>query len=231
MGMTNQLANFSHKITELTQPLRDLLSKGNSWIGAQTDIQGRQGRTGKIFNTRPVQSSCPNQNFSRRLLFQCRHCHLSEGRHNWHLENHSICVVIYVWYGKEVLADRERSTCYNIGLWHVFRIHTWKKIFIEMDHKPLVCLLSKKNFNSLPFWILCFCLRMIRFHYSITHAWENPLYCWHSFKISSWFIARNNTPRRNLNICRSNCWSSLIYRITTGQVPKHTKRWLTLLSY
>ena len=32
MGMINQLAKFTHKITELTQPFRDLVSKRNSWI-------------------------------------------------------------------------------------------------------------------------------------------------------------------------------------------------------
>ena len=32
MGMTNQLGKFSPRIAELTQPLRELLSKKNSWI-------------------------------------------------------------------------------------------------------------------------------------------------------------------------------------------------------
>ena len=30
--MTNQLGKFSDKITEVSKPLRDLLSKKNSWV-------------------------------------------------------------------------------------------------------------------------------------------------------------------------------------------------------
>ena len=45
-----------------------------------------------------------------------------------------------------------------------------RKFLIKTDHKPLVPLLSTKNLDSLPPWILCFRLRMVRFHYSIVHV-------------------------------------------------------------
>ena len=45
-----------------------------------------------------------------------------------------------------------------------------RKFLIEMDHKPLVPLLSTKNLDSLPSWILRFHLRMMIFHYSIVHV-------------------------------------------------------------
>ena len=45
-----------------------------------------------------------------------------------------------------------------------------RKFLIEMDQKLLVPLLSTKYLDSLPPRILCFCLRMMRFHYSIVHV-------------------------------------------------------------
>jgi len=50
------------------------------------------------------------------------------------------------------------------------------KIAIETDHKPLVLLLNKKGLESLPPRILCFCLRLSRFDYSIEHVLGKLLY-------------------------------------------------------
>ena len=45
-----------------------------------------------------------------------------------------------------------------------------KKFSIETDHKPLVPLLCTKKLDSLPPWIICFRLKMMRFYYSIAHV-------------------------------------------------------------
>ena len=43
LGMANQLGRFSHKLPELTQPLRDLLNKKRSWVwGPDQNLAFRQ---------------------------------------------------------------------------------------------------------------------------------------------------------------------------------------------
>ena len=39
-----------------------------------------------------------------------------------------------------------------------------------MDHKPLVPILGQKSLDSLPPRVLHFCLRLMRFQYSIYHS-------------------------------------------------------------
>ena len=41
---------------------------------------------------------------------------------------------------------------------------------IETDHKPLVPLLSTKNIDELPLRIQRFRLRLMRYHYTISHV-------------------------------------------------------------
>ena len=45
-----------------------------------------------------------------------------------------------------------------------------RRFEIETDHKPLVPLLSSKSLDDLPPRILRFCLRMMRYDYSIMHV-------------------------------------------------------------
>ena len=54
----------------------------------------------------------------------------------------------------------ERFSMYLLG----------KSFLLETDHKPLISLLSTKNLDSLPPRILRFCLRMIRYNFSIIHV-------------------------------------------------------------
>ena len=51
-----------------------------------------------------------------------------------------------------------------------------KPIHLETDHKPLVPLLGNKSLDTLPPWVLCFRIRLMRFQYSISHVPGKTLY-------------------------------------------------------
>ena len=71
--------------------------------------------------------------------------------------------VRYAQIEKEALALTwacERFSMYLLG----------KSFILEIDHKPLISLLSAKNLDSLPPRILCFNLRMMRYSFNITHV-------------------------------------------------------------
>jgi len=51
-----------------------------------------------------------------------------------------------------------------------------KPILLETDHKPLIPLLGNKRLDSLPPRVLCFCLQLMRFQYSINHVPGKRLY-------------------------------------------------------
>ena len=69
----------------------------------------------------------------------------------------------YTQIEKEALAITwacERFSMYLLG----------KSFLLETDHKPLVSLLSTKNLDNLPPHILRFCLRMMRYNFTIVHV-------------------------------------------------------------
>lgn len=63
--------------------------------------------------------------------------------------------------------------------WPCEKISTYvvgKHIAIETDYKLLVPLMGNKHLDSLPPRVLCFCLRLMRFSYSIEYVPGKPLY-------------------------------------------------------
>ena len=51
-----------------------------------------------------------------------------------------------------------------------------KLVLLETDHKPLVPILGGKSLDTLPPWVLCFHIRLMRFQYSINHVSGKTLY-------------------------------------------------------
>ena len=75
----------------------------------------------------------------------------------------------YAQIEKEALAltwALEKFSKYTLG----------KLVQLETDHKPLIPLLGQKSLDLLPPRVLCFRLRLMRFHYTIHHVPGNSLY-------------------------------------------------------
>ena len=71
----------------------------------------------------------------------------------------------------QILSGQEGTLCQKFSDYVL-----GKKIQLETDHKPLVPLFGKTNLDCLPPRILRFCLRLMRFNYSISHVPGKELY-------------------------------------------------------
>ena len=178
MGMTNQLGKFSPRIAELTQPLRELLSKKNSWIwGPVQDSAFSAIKTelskptvlglydpeantmisadASSYGLGAVLLQQNKQNIWKPIAYASRSMTETERQ--------------YAQIEKEALATTwacEKFTTYVLG----------KQIVIQTDHKPLVPLFSTKNLDNLPPRILRFRLRLNRFDFTICHVPGKELY-------------------------------------------------------
>ena len=173
LGMVNQLSKFSFHLSELTHPLRQLLSARNAWTwnpmldeafsavkdaltkptvlvtyspAAETKVSADASchSLGAVLLQRPSPSAP-----WKPVVYASRSLTEVEKR--------------YAQIEKEALASTwacERFTDYILG----------KHVLIETDHKPLVSLLGSKQLNDLPPRILRFRLRLSRFDYSIEHT-------------------------------------------------------------
>ena len=170
LGMVNQLGKFSRNLAELTQPLRDLLSKKNTWIWSEAQDQAFSRVKVELTKPTILAPYCPQaatkiaadassyglgavllQNFDgarKPISYASRSMTDTERR--------------YAQIEKEALATTwacEKFANYILGM----------KFEVETDHKPLVPLLGEKNLDSLPPRILRFRLRLARFHCTIKH--------------------------------------------------------------
>ena len=177
MGMVNQLGKFSRNLAELTQPLRQLLSKRSAWLWGPTQEQAfsrikeelAQPTVLALYNPQaPTKVSADASSYGlgavlmqksgsswKPIAFASRSMTETERR--------------YAQIEKEALASTwacEKFSTYILGT----------KFLIETDHKPLVPLLGTKNLDSLPPRVLRFRLRLARFDYSITHVPGKLLY-------------------------------------------------------
>ena len=172
LGMANQLGRFSPSLATLSQPLRELLVKGNAWLWdtahqtAFENIKADLSSATVLAMYSPSSDTCvaadassfglgavitqlqPNGEW-RPIAFQSRSMTPTEQR--------------YSQIEKEALAATwacERFSHYLVGL--PFRLET--------DHKPLVPLLSTKRLDELPPRIIRFRLRLMRYSFTIHHV-------------------------------------------------------------
>ena len=172
LGMLNQLSKFAPNLADKTKPLQDLLIKTNTWIWGEAQ-QNCFKEVKQIITSTPVlalfnteaetvvsadassyglgavlQQKQPQSNF-KPITYISRSLTTTEQQ--------------YAQLEKELLAFTwacERFADYLIGL--RFHIHT--------DHKPLIPLFSTKNLEDLPVHIQRYRLRMMRFHFTISHV-------------------------------------------------------------
>ena len=171
LGMANQLGKFTPRLATITQPLRELLSKKNSW--GWTTSQEEAFITTKQELLKPTtlmlyDPSAPTKVSADASSFGLGAVLLQRNANDWKpvaFASRSITEVErrYVQIEKEALAATwacEKFTNYILGA----------KFTIKTDHKPLVSLLSTTHLHNLPPRVLRFRLRLNRFSYDICHV-------------------------------------------------------------
>ena len=172
LGIVNQLSKFSPNLADQTQPLRELLVKDRSWVWE--DRQRQAFTTVKeTLITSPVLALF-DPNLETALTADASSYSLGavllQKQENGELQpvafisrSMSPTERRYAQIEKEALAFTwacERLSDYLVGL--QFHIYT--------DHKPLVPLFSFKHLEELPLRVQRFRLRMMRFHFMISHV-------------------------------------------------------------
>jgi len=172
LGMANQMSKFAPHLADITQPMRELLVKGNQWIWGEPQ-QTAFDKTKEVLTKSPVlvlfdpnletTVSADASSFGlgavllqkqptgalKPVAYISRSLTPTEQR--------------YAQIEKEALAFTwacERLSDYLIGL----------KFHIRTDHKPLVPLFSTKCLEQLPIRVQRFRLRMMRFQFTISHT-------------------------------------------------------------
>ena len=171
LGIINQLAKFSQNIAEKSKPLRDLLKKQNAWSwgppqeSAFNDIKQEISSSSVLAHYDPnkeILLSADSSSYGLGSLIRQKH------GDTWRpvafaSRSLSEAECRYAQVEKEALALTwacEKFSNYLIGT----------KFHIETDHKPLVPLLSTKDLSDVPPRILRFRLRLMRFHFTISHT-------------------------------------------------------------
>eukprot|EP00731_Ephydatia_muelleri_P032566 Em0024g110a len=177
MGMINQLGKFIPNLAELTQPLRELLSKSSIWIWNSPQTQAFNNIKAELVKPAvlvPYNPEAPTtvtadassyglgavlcqkvDSAWKPVVFASRSLTETERR--------------YAQVEKEALAVTwacEKLSNYLLG----------KKFLIETDHKLLVALLGSKQLDTLPPWVLRFRWRLARFSYDVVHVPGKLLY-------------------------------------------------------
>ena len=173
LGMANQLGKFSSSLSDLTKPLRDMLSTKNDWqLGpAQTkafaDMRRELSNPDALLayhdaNRETIVSADASSYGLGAVLLQ------KQPDSHWRpVAFYSRALPsteqMYAQIEKEALAATwpcVRFNDYLVGM--SFQIQT--------DHKPLVPLLGLKDLDSVPPRIQRFRMRLMRFHYTIVHV-------------------------------------------------------------
>ena len=177
LGMVNQLAKFSRNIAEKSKPLRDLLSKKNAWSwgpaqeSAFNDIKQEISSETVLAHYDPnkeILLSADSSSFGLGSLLRQKHGDVWKPV-AFASRSLSETECRYAQIEKEALAVTwacEKFSNFLIGT----------TFHVETDHKPLVPLLSTKDLSDIPPRIQRFKMRLMRFHFSISHTSGKALY-------------------------------------------------------
>ena len=176
MGMANQLGKFTPRITEISQPLRELLSSKRSWVWGPAQEEAFKEVKAEL--TRPTTLALYSPDLPTKICADASTYGLGAVLLQEHNEWKPVAFASrsmtdtekrYSQIEKEALAlvwACEKFSDYVIG----------KSIQLETDHKPLVPLLGYTNLDCLPPRVLRFRIRLMRFDYSISHVPGKLLY-------------------------------------------------------
>ena len=176
MGMANQLGKFTPRITEISQPLRELLSSKRSWMWGPAQEEAFKEVKAEL--TRPTTLALYSPDLPTKICADASTYGLGAVLLQEHNEWKPVAFASrsmtdtekrYSQIEKETLTlvwACEKFSDYVIG----------KSIQLETDHKPLVPLLGYTNLDCLPPRVLRFRIRLMRFDYSISHVPGKLLY-------------------------------------------------------
>ena len=171
------MSKFSSNLSQISQPLRELLSPKVSWIWEHAQQEAFEKLKTELATPRVLSHysidadtkvSADASSHGLGAVFLQLH------NGEWKLiafasRSLSDTERRYAQIEKEALALTwacEKFSEYVLG----------KEIELETDHKPLVPLLGKKSLDSLPPRVLRFRLRLMRFQYNIKHVPGKTLY-------------------------------------------------------
>ena len=174
MGMINQFGKFSSKLAELTEPLRQLLSKKNSWSWGHP--QDQAFAKVKLELMKPTVLALFDINADLKVSADASCFGLGAVL----LQNTNSCWQP-VAFASRVMTDTERRYAQvekeALALtWACEKFSTYILGKKFTDHKPLVPLLGTKHLDDLPPRVLRFRLRLSRFEYDIKHVPGKQLY-------------------------------------------------------
>ena len=172
LGMANQLGKFSPNLADMTKPLRDLLAKDTEWCWDEPQREAFEAIQREISQSpvlalfdpqRKTTVSADASSFGLgAVLLQMQ----ADGQQRpvaYASRSMTPTEQRYAQIEKEALAITwacDRFADFLVGL--VFHIET--------DHKPLVPLLGAKRLDELPLRVQRFRMRMLRYHFTISHV-------------------------------------------------------------
>ena len=160
-GMANQLWKFSRNLAELTQPLKQLLSKKHTWLWGAAQGQAFARVMEEL--TTPTVLAMNNPEALAKISADASSHGLeavllqSSGQEStWKPVVYASCAMTeterhYGQIEKEALATIwacDKLAPYILG----------KKVHVKTDHKPLVPLLNTKHLDNMPPRVLQYCL-------------------------------------------------------------------------
>lgn len=169
--MINQLGKFSPNISELSQPLRELLSSRKTWLWGPAQDQAFQQLKDEL--SKPTTLTLYNPAADMKVSADASSFDLGavlfqKERENWKPVTYASRSMTeterrYAQIEKEALAATwayEKFTDYLLG----------QRFLIESDHKPLISILNTKQLDNLPPWVLRFRLRLAQYDYAVQHV-------------------------------------------------------------
>ena len=172
LGMTNQLGKFSPNLANTTKPLRDLLAKDSEWCWDEAqrcafdDVRREISRSPvlALFDPcRPTTVSADASSFGLGAVLLQEQDNGEQRPVAYASRSMSPTEQRYAQIEKEALAITwacDRFADYLVGL----------EFHVETDHKPLVPLLGAKRLDELPLRVQRFRMRMLRYHFTISHV-------------------------------------------------------------
>ena len=170
-GMANQLGKFSPNLSEISAPLRRLLSHKQAWLWGPDQEQSYRQLQSELTTPTVLRLYDPQANTkisADASSYGIGAILLQQADKKWLLVAYAsramtITESRYSQIEKEALAITwacDKFSSYVLG----------RHVLLETDHKPLVPLMTYKHLDDLPPQVLRFRLRLMRFDYHIIHV-------------------------------------------------------------